>query len=354
MKLVYTNYLQHIIAFIIFVLPINLFAQEERRPENESLLETIKIEAANMEVFPVDMIANYWKGAIYQKQSSQSNIFIDNWRARYELTFDRYLPFFRFKTRVIMASPEEIDDCVDQFEQLSVKEKALVITGIYIFERAHRRSLANKSRQIPNGSYMHEFSYYPFYLPNSGGYDYVAFLLRFAPIDSINTPKWNQWLNLIYKCVNSKDMAFPSFEPTKGVPKMDFGLPQFYPPAPDDNLQELWKENLERCRKLVEEKLGVSMKHFGNDLPNFEHSKEFLQKIYELEQDPARSKFDIEFALRDYWFVWQIDDVWAIPRPEAGNSSFVSKTLGDIADQLLKSRLKFDSSEPSPEPDPQQ
>ena len=184
-----------IAALALCAFGANLFAQEDRRPENESLLETIKIEAANMEVFPVDLIAKNSLGAINRKQEKASGKEVGVWVDRTELTFERYLPFYRFKTRVGLATPEEIEECVENFKGFSVKEKALVIAAIFIFERIHRRSSQNDEDLDPYVSSLERLLNTP---PNGFFFNKVTLLLpKFESIDSITDNQWNQWISVI-------------------------------------------------------------------------------------------------------------------------------------------------------------
>ena len=330
-----------IAALLLCAIGANLFAQEDRRPEDESLLETIKIEAANMEVFPVDLIATERLGAIYRKQG------VLHWGDRYDLTFERYEPFYRFKTRAGLATPDELDACVDAFDQMSPREKALVITAIFIFERTRRRPLENEERLTPNGNLSQRFPYYPFY-PVSFLYYYPEDLVlpRYAPTDSIAKEKWNEWISVIERSRTISDEAFPAFKPDQWNPSFDRVFNEKH--SSNESVFESWKQNLEACRALVENKLNISDAHFGLDAFAFQKGRTFLKKVYELELDPSRSKFEQEFALRDYYFAIQRNDrfMHSGSGPKSGNSSFVPKTLGDIADQLLKSRLEYEPSEP--------
>ncbi|MBQ9874758.1 MAG: hypothetical protein IJM30_09870 [Thermoguttaceae bacterium] len=345
-----------IAALALCAFGANLFAQEERRPENESLLETIKIEAANMEVFPVDMIANSTKGAVYQKANLArqerlgKNCYIPKWGERRELTFERYLPFYRFKTRVGLASPEEIDECVDEFYKLTVREKALAITAIFIFERVRRRPFKDEHKLTPNGSYAARFPFFPYYPIHPYRYDYISLLLpKYVPNEAISKEKWEKWNATIENCLGNKEIAFPEVDsllnPTN-FPANDAAS------VFDEDNRDQWTKNLEHCLNLVKLKLNVEMSVFGQDTLSFDNSREFLQKVDKLETDSSRSKYDLVFALRDYWFTFQNDEeYWNIRRGQIlslrnGNSSFVPKTLGDIADQLLKSRLEYEPSEP--------
>ncbi|MBQ9874757.1 MAG: hypothetical protein IJM30_09865 [Thermoguttaceae bacterium] len=341
-----------IAALVLCALGANLFAQEERRPENESLLETIKIEAANMEVFPVDLFADSRDGAIYQKSvAARSKKFggelrARRWDERYEFTFERYLPLFRFKTRAGLARPEEIDECADRFDSLTTREKALAITAIFIYERIRRRPLTNENRMKPNGSLKERFPYYPFYPLRPQYYDLTTLIFPpYEPDDSIPNDKWDKWLSTIESCLNVEDEAFPAYKTTDEITASDTDSE---PLPPDNQNYLLWNEQFNYCRDLAASLLNDSNIYYGLDDSSFQRGRDFLKQVHELELDPSRSRFDPTFALRDYYFIVAKKEELNVRgnSPRRGNSSFVPKTLGDIADQLLKSRLEYEPSEP--------
>ena len=83
-----------------------------------TLLQTIKKEAASSGVYP-PMCAFY------------SN--------SYDVSFTRYLPYYRLKAKTAQATEAEIDECVHEFDNLNTKEQAYVLTALFIYERIHRR-----------------------------------------------------------------------------------------------------------------------------------------------------------------------------------------------------------------------
>ncbi|MBQ9874755.1 MAG: hypothetical protein IJM30_09855 [Thermoguttaceae bacterium] len=354
-------------ALALCLFAATALAQEEPRPEDKTLLETIKIEAANMEVFPVDLIADSTEGAVYQRPYLEKQrealktlgvrYGVSKWGEHRELTFDRYLPFYRFKTRVGLATPEEIDECVEAFDSLSAKEKALAITAIFIFERIRRRPLRDENKLTPNGPVGQRFPYAPFYPINPYLYNYVAlFLPKYEPNDSIANEKWIEWISTIKSCLKIDEIAFPAIDSPSDNDGENEGRPVFSADGRvlrKDSSSPEWTQNLNRCRELVEEKLGVSLAAFGCDSPNFDKSREFLKKAYELDLDPALSKYSVELALRDYWFTLQNDEFILSMHSgfhrelRKGNGSRFPKTLAEIADQLLASRLVYATNQQS-------
>ena len=103
-----------------------LAQHDAKTPIGPSLLEVVKAEAAQMDVYPIATLAPF--------RFECANM--EHWGVYTDLTFERYLPFYRFKTKACVATRAEIDECVAQFDTLSPKERALVLTAIYIAERA--------------------------------------------------------------------------------------------------------------------------------------------------------------------------------------------------------------------------
>ena len=128
-----------------------------------SLSEYLRNEASSIEVFPYSFFA--FSGMRFQA----------------ELTFTRYLKFYRFKEKVLASSKKEIDDCVCQIESFSTREKALTLFATFIYDcvyqsaphrhahyqnryrkwRKHVKSLTSTSKElkqpIPSSSLVENF-----------------------------------------------------------------------------------------------------------------------------------------------------------------------------------------------------
>lgn len=77
----------------------------------------------------------------------ETNLFVVNHflNRRYDITYDRFLPFFRFYSSAVNATAEEIDECFAAFDDMTPKEKALALTALYVFEeRARKPSPQNR------------------------------------------------------------------------------------------------------------------------------------------------------------------------------------------------------------------
>ena len=128
-----------------------------------TLLDVVKAEAAQMDVFPqavflhrvvqpLPAIRSYFLHADFYKDSPFFHPFYegDLLLGRglcYDLTFEEYLVFYRFKTAACYAAPQEIDECVAKFDEMSPKERALVLTAIQLWREAQINSRFVRSTQ---------------------------------------------------------------------------------------------------------------------------------------------------------------------------------------------------------------
>ena len=122
MKNIVFTLLSSISAIILLLLSANVYATDWNAAPDPSatLLETIKKEAAASEVYP-PMCAFY--------------------SSAYDVSFSRYLPYYRLKAKIAQATESEIDECVHEFDNLNTKEQAYVLTALFIYERIHRRPM---------------------------------------------------------------------------------------------------------------------------------------------------------------------------------------------------------------------
>ena len=193
-----------------------------------SLSEYITREAPKMEVFPFGLIA---------APSS---------RFRATLTFKRYLPFFRYKEKVLASTIEEVDDCVSRIESFSSKEKALVLWAAHIYSWVNRNDLHDsyqsryrdwqkrvKARlEFPEESFPHNFvstpsadsvkersyapsarPYFPYYYPSLGFSRHVrSFLILGEPFPdrSLDKTRLHPWFSVQEKYYSSREVAFPA------------------------------------------------------------------------------------------------------------------------------------------------
>ena len=204
----------------------------QRQREEISLLGVIKREAAVMDVFPLDLIIDYRqissksvsetapkvtkfiKRRVIVESKNDRRFFFptsflcvddisqeydtitieapagfieNNVEKRYDLTYERFVPFYRFYHAALNATKSEIDECTSSFHDLTPKEKALALSAIYIFEQTRRIPINSKVRKYCNETLKYD---------NSQS--------RLNIDESI----WNNWLSLLKDNANSRDVSF--------------------------------------------------------------------------------------------------------------------------------------------------
>ena len=102
------------------IIPSNKNAEEER----------INLTNVNEERLPDDIIIKR-----LQCDVSDLSRFIEK---RYDITYERFVPFYRFYLSALLSSAHEITECFEVFDSLSVREKALALIALYIFEQRAR------------------------------------------------------------------------------------------------------------------------------------------------------------------------------------------------------------------------
>ena len=282
--------------------PVTIYLEPECDP-NDRLLDVIKKEATVSEVFPFAYLFTW-----------------DLCAQRYDLTFERYLSFYRFKQKAAQATPEEIDECVRALDRLNNKEKAFVLTAIFIFEHTRRpRNLDSPSLDLKNaplaggvlvdaidGSqndvspdaeedyrcfywYLHlnadnprrikiavrkdDFSkfvrereragqYVPdyYYNPEFKG-NFISLLFPpYAPDEQIEASSWRRWRDAIAKYADVNDVAIEAFRPDD-MPRLKFP----FNTATRENAYNFgktavdWYRNLDLCKELIRQNLGFDV-----------------------------------------------------------------------------------------------
>lgn len=195
-----------------------------------SLAEYITREAPKMDVFPFGLIT------------------APSERFRATLTFKRYLPFFRYKEKVLASTIEEVDDCVSRIESFSSKEKALVLWAAIVYGWVHRYELdegvSYQSRyrdwqkrvearsEFPEESFPHNLDstpysdsikersyapsvrpYFPYYYPSlefSNNVRSVLILGEPFPDCSLDKTRLHSWYSVQDKYRLNGEEAFPA------------------------------------------------------------------------------------------------------------------------------------------------
>ncbi|MBQ9372968.1 MAG: hypothetical protein IJU03_12355 [Thermoguttaceae bacterium] len=140
-----------------------------------NLLETIQNEAPLIESFPVDIIVDAMQldveyacnqgrfgisstpdrivgrtkdNRVNVDLSLDASSFTDSkvsifelslMNRRYDLTYERFLHFYKFYLSALNATEEQVDECIVSFPNMTPKEKALALSAFYIYEQRARK-----------------------------------------------------------------------------------------------------------------------------------------------------------------------------------------------------------------------
>ena len=141
------------------------------------LVNVVREESARLEVFPLSIACNSSKRFQYE--------------ARYELSFERYRPFYNLCQAPTFATSEDVARLIDAFPTLSTKERASAALVLYLYEQRRRKP----SDSFRNGA---EAS-------SESSYD-----------ETMSEEDWEKLVDAIRSCVDDPSVAFEALG--------DFGL----------------------------------------------------------------------------------------------------------------------------------
>ena len=323
--------------FFAFSASLKIFANDAENSNEATLLNVIKTEAAQMEIFPIAIVCPTGINNEYRWET---------WNFYYDLTFERFLPFHRFKTKACAASVDEIDECVAQFDSLSPKEQTLVLTAIYIVREAapaaksfHNRLLQDESSPTPYFPYVRwgnleikQGRRVLFFPPN----------VRSLTVDDKTSRRWNE---VVERARRSDEIAFPLTTPYE---------PFTQPLAPQ--VKQAWYDSARKQLAEVNDRFGTSIseKEWTRPiellplLPSLnktdavlnpqasEQIDKFLQAVDALEKKGDSEETRYAVALREYYFTWQaLQGLDGRALHVASNKTI---TVGDVAASLFQSK----------------
>ena len=404
MKNIVFTLLSSISAVLLLVLSANVYATDWNVAPDPSatLLETVKKEAAESDV--------YQPRCAYHLES-------------YDVSFSQYLPYYRLKAKIAQATEAEIDECVREFDKLNTKEQAYVLTALFIYERIRRRPMVSDeecetAKKIIIDGYTSEkeiepgvepvyaqllrtvtsnynisrtrfwreikkFDWFPYRPLTGGGFLYAKFQLpgfevdeqrmfllppcEFppdAPDGAVSESVWEQRVNVIKKCADSSEVAFPAFHPE------ETDAATLYTLRKSTKLYSKWLADLKICLQFID--VSVHLKISPEDFKQSMLEKPEIFPYVSCSENDAFFPYDTilpysieEFlkrtdkkerigsidspglaAIREYWIVWQ-SSKGILARnlsslPPHGNSSVEPQTLGEIARFLLEGRIPYD------------
>ena len=300
-------------------------------------------------------------------------------RFRATLTFKRYLPFFRFKERIVSATKEEIDDCVRQIDDFSPKKKALVLFATKVWSYVYERQPQNLPRYRTYKRMHYEWiesvkettnsinSNHPTDLDN---YEERSFSPRKRPYYPYNYPvlrvRYSSQTRLILGepnpdlFVDEETLLRWSKVRDKFYGNEEIAFPAFIEPPEDSRRQEI-KETLLRLVKsplrfLVCTDLYQEESDWVRDCPNPRDVSSVVEWVRSLpKKDHYEPEFDIDTFERNlnFWIQWfkNIEDCVSIIRRELNLTISPERWISDYypdADAFLKKVAELENDESAP------
>jgi hypothetical protein len=275
--------------------------------EGKTLFEAIQYFSEKIDIFPVDIWAECRSGPIgksllshewvvdpfYPTRSGGPDNFFHG-KFRCEMTFEKYIPLYNFKETACRVSKRDLFDCVARINEATPKEKALILTVIFLFEKSHRKKKYFSKQEIVD-----------------------IVLPRYVIPYQLKSREWRYLINIIESYKNSQTIAFPAISVhCKDLEKLYEQSLQNYLDNDECKKWKMYPHILDRY--FTAEPILSLKERFPEDFPRFIILWEFFSTA--MPSTIVRSGIG----------------------PVSGNSSADPKTLGDIATQLLMSRLKYD------------
>jgi len=258
-----------------------------------------------MDIYAQNASGPLGKWTIFRKKFG--NLRYGDWRCRYELTFDRYIPMFKFKERVYHACVNEMNGCIDRIDEMTPKEKALLLTAIYIFERRYRSYPDIVNRMNDNPALEK--------ITNSKEYIREGEVIASLPDDSISDEVYNRWFIIVENYKDAPSISFPAID------------------TPLEEMKREWEISLEKCDQVMMSRWNISVTERKR---YFMYGLEYLALLGSLRiKSPEEARLLSMYG--EYYTIFFGGRLMGTG-PYCGNSSEFPKTLGEIATQILMSR----------------
>ena len=168
--------------------------ESEVESNDATLLDAITSVSGDLEVFPFDVLI--------PSALDPCGVDLRDLNAtRVELTFERFLPFCRWKNAALAATSGQIRRCVDNYAMASPRAQALILASIYVFTMQNHPALA-RSYNERNQSFR-EISKLG-YAANPEQSD-------------VSQEEWRAWFSLLAQAQDSNEIAFPAIPTTKDM-----------------------------------------------------------------------------------------------------------------------------------------
>ncbi len=309
-----------------------------------TLFGYIERVAPNMEVFPWRLLCPN----IYEIRRVAT------------LTFDRYFEFYQFKKRVLESAPSEIEECVEKIDGASSRAKALILTGIYLYDCVYHENsrlfsflgtrrnygadygklvswsnpdngVVNPSLYPPNYRYYYPYRF-PVCQPEGRVLRSNALIGSYRPNLAIAESTWDRWTSCFERFRDDDTEAFPKktirYEDFLGKLELDgrfaeIGVPFLYNPwsrvkipselsgrwlVIKENVQNwLWNEwlaSIDRLLERVQDILNMELAATEWATDASETADDFLRTADEFLKDDSatgQEQRDLVAAAREYW-----------------------------------------------------
>ncbi|MBQ9811806.1 MAG: hypothetical protein IJM54_00710 [Thermoguttaceae bacterium] len=282
---------------------------EEPVPES-SYVEQLRQTADKMEAFPVDLIAFEGPISFFNKELQNPSVSI-----REEIDSQSFKLFYDFCQLALDATSEDVDACVDYLPRATAKEKALILTVLYIYaypwEELRMITDRRNQRRDEQGRFRSWFSLQ---------FPCDVFDLSTRENNQRNENDSERLRSIVAQFQDDEDVAFPGIE-----------IKRDNPYRPSRNVVD-WIEKREDVAA------SVSLLDAGSsaELLNLPSRKRLIDEIRQKRLDSCAT-FISDVLYVTYWEDLRNGVAYSYSNPTPMNTSEKPKTLGQISRQLLES-----------------
>ncbi|MBQ9372443.1 MAG: hypothetical protein IJU03_09655 [Thermoguttaceae bacterium] len=223
---------------------------------------------------------------------------------RYDITYDRFISFYRFYLSAITATSGEIEECFEAFDEMTTKEKALALTALYIFEQRVRKPTSRNSSRYKDK----EFKY-----------------STHKETDPFSKNKWESLILLLHENEQSEEVVFEAI--------------------PNEGLVEEWERSFRTHALIFQRDLSIFNPYFQTEYhPHYWYGLcrlapiDFLYAFLITETDESFLKSNKPFPRRN------TSVEFPLPEPNYGQDTFDNVYVPSI-DFIEKNAIRCDALE---------
>ena len=287
---------------------------EEPVPES-SYVEQLRQTADKMEAFPVDLIAFEGPISFFNKEWQNPSVSI-----REEIDSQSFKLFYDFCQLALDATSEDVDACVDYLPRATAKEKALILTVLYIYaypwEELPMITDRRNQRRDEQGRFRSWFSLQ---------FPCDVFDLSIRENNRRNENDSERLRLIVAQFQDDEDVAFPGI----AIKKEDVRSGDVLDPLKS---YADWYEEQEE----VAASIGLLGAGSGTKLLLLPSRKSLINEIRQKRPDSC-AEFISDVLYVTYWKDMSNGVTYNYFHPVPMNTSEKPKTLGQISRQLLES-----------------